>query len=926
MDQTSPETAQFSGKSNTELLRELSTTVNSHAAAATFACGGSVDLTTAGVTIRWDANDYRDPHKTSFPASQGAGRSFESLLKHCEPATFGLGNHDILDEGYRKAGKLDHTAFSTNFHPHDYGIVDALQRILMPFSARGANDNYTGSYGVRAELYKLNVYSAPLGKFLSHVDTPRGLSQFGSLVVCLPWAHEGGTLRVKHFGQTIDFTWASPDPKSIQWAAFYGDCEHEVLEVTSGHRVTLTYNLYYTMVDNLALPISDPTKLPLYNTVAQMLREPNFMRKGGCVGFFCHHAYAHATEAGRKQIPGAFKGIDLAVFSAFSSLGLEVDIHPILDRGGRSSDRRFGGLLAKQLLDDSVLKGDDERDFVERFQASVYRRRKAIGKKVWGYQEFCDDKDYKKAKWIKQHTTIAGSEIHGPMFNNEENALENHGALPEWQHNKILSVIWMNEPQHQDFACAGMAWGNEAELAYKFSAAAILVTIPPSSARDADAGIAARPSNAESEPELEPPRPADELMEKSKRWLGDAMSDSRISTDTKRSRTIHKRKLSPKANGASKRYENCLARARRSKRSWGFISPPKTISAPAFATELVLRRDSVATARVAIIPSIQRSDQEKENLLAFKAPSVRIDNISSLIEAAKGAMGLGSGTKAFSDDVLRVEISGPEQSHLTLVDLPGLTHAEGRQQSAEGVQLVSSLVRSYMANTRSIILAVVSAENNPANQIVTKLARDVDPTGVRILGIITKSDTLRVASDSEKAFLDVIVSELANLICDIQAGINECRSTLIRLGEARGSLQEQRLYLFLAAVDGATPFVDAMTLPDFKKRLRAVVQGTLVEFEKDIRREGYSQEITEDISLRKKIDTPRHILRSDFLNIVGELVRRSRGCEMPGIFNPLIIGDFQIIEINPIAVDPTANRARLMRAPQRWALIFDNFV
>ena len=41
-------------------------------------------------------------------------------------------------------------------------------------------------------------------------------------------------------------------------------------------------------------------------------------------------------------------------------------------------------------------------------------------------------------------------------------------------------------------------------------------------------------------------------------------------------------------------------------------------------------------------------------------------------------MGIGSGAKAFSDDVLRVEISGPEQPHLTLVDLPGLIHAEGR--------------------------------------------------------------------------------------------------------------------------------------------------------------------------------------------------------------------------------------------------------
>ena len=61
---------------------------------------------------------------------------------------------------------------------------------------------------------------------------------------------------------------------------------------------------------------------------------------------------------------------------------------------------------------------------------------------------------------------------------------------------------------------------------------------------------------------------------------------------------------------------------------------------------------------------------------------------------AKEAISLGSGTKVFSDDVLKVEISGPEQPHLTLVDLPGLVLADGKQQSAEDMQLMSSLVRN----------------------------------------------------------------------------------------------------------------------------------------------------------------------------------------------------------------------------------------
>ena len=53
------------------------------------------------------------------------------------------------------------------------------------------------AFGIVAQLYKLNVYSAPSGKFKSHVDTPRAPEQFGSLVVCLPSPHQGRYLIVK---------------------------------------------------------------------------------------------------------------------------------------------------------------------------------------------------------------------------------------------------------------------------------------------------------------------------------------------------------------------------------------------------------------------------------------------------------------------------------------------------------------------------------------------------------------------------------------------------------------------------------------------------------------------------------------------------------------------------------------------------------
>lgn len=94
---------------------------------------------------------------------------------------------------------------------------------------------------------------------------------------------------------------------------------------------------------------------------------------------------------------------------------------------------------------------------------------------------------------------------------------------------------------------------------------------------------------------------------------------------------------------------------------------------------------------MAITPGVERSDEEKENFFHFRVPTVRIDEFPALIDAVKEAMGLNSEVKTFSNDVLRVEVSGPQQPHLTLVDLPGLVPAETKQQSAEDVELMSSL-------------------------------------------------------------------------------------------------------------------------------------------------------------------------------------------------------------------------------------------
>ena len=100
-----------------------------------------------------------------------------------------------------------------------------------------------------------------------------------------------------------------------------------------------------------------------------------------------------------------------------------------------------------------------------------------------------------------------------------------------------------------------------------------------------------------------------------------------------------------------------------------------------FATEVILRHASTVTISVAIVPGPGRSEEEQKKLLAFWHNLDDIENFLALVDDAKSCMGVSRSSSAFSTDVLRLEISGPSQPHLTIVDLPGLIHSENKLQT-----------------------------------------------------------------------------------------------------------------------------------------------------------------------------------------------------------------------------------------------------
>eukprot|EP00624_Nannochloropsis_granulata_P006598 evm.model.NODE_49765_length_66778_cov_45.246429.5 len=55
---------------------------------------------------------------------------------------------------------------------------------------------------------------------------------------------------------------------------------------------------------------------------------------------------------------------------------------------------------------------------------------------------------------------------------------------------------------------------------------------------------------------------------------------------------------------------------------------------------------------------------------------------------------------------------------------------------------IRDMCLAYIANPNSIVLAVTAANTDIANSDSLKLAREVDPEGLRTIGVLTKMDLM----------------------------------------------------------------------------------------------------------------------------------------------------------------------------------------
>ncbi|KAJ7661116.1 hypothetical protein B0H14DRAFT_3077413, partial [Mycena olivaceomarginata] len=357
-----------------------------------------------------------------------------ALASACDQATFGMDQKDVLDETYRKAGKMDLAKFAARLDVVASGLVDAISADILQ------GQTTDGDKVLRAELYKLNVYG-PGSFFKAHKDTPRGDTMIGWR---LTLEHAGGTWK---FDSAAELSGPGSDPR-LAYVAFYSDVTHAVEPVKTGHRVTLTYNLF--LLDNhahtAATRIVPAPERALEAPLRRLLANPSFLPSGGYLAYgLSHHRLGPVLRL--------LKGSDARVRTVSERVGLATHVKILYDSGENYYE---GG--GHDVLADDVLNTEDVN---ESYDMSLQAAIESMGVILQrGEQRTQELKE--KAGRVGESWDYDEDEEEKPL----RDAVEVHWVTKITELNRVSSTY--------------VAYGNDASIQHVYGNAALFVHVPAS--------------------------------------------------------------------------------------------------------------------------------------------------------------------------------------------------------------------------------------------------------------------------------------------------------------------------------------------------------------------------------------------------------------------------------------------------------------
>ena len=172
-----------------------------------------------------------------------------------------------------------------------------------------------------------------------------------------------------------------------------------------------------------------------------------------------------------------------------------------------------------------------------------------------------------------------------------------------------------------------------------------------------------------------------------------------------------------------------------------------------------------------------------------------------LIEINNATKDVAHGDKSISDIPIYLRISSYRVLDITLVDLPGITKVPVGDQPRNIEEMVREMIMKYIRNPNSIILAITAANSDLANSDALKLAKEVDPEGLRTLGVLTKIDLMDRGTDA----LDMLNNKVyplrlgyVGVVCRSQEDINRKVQLKSHLGFERTFFHNHSIYAAIA--------------------------------------------------------------------------------------------------------------------------------
>ncbi|NXM11193.1 MX protein, partial [Ploceus nigricollis] len=164
--------------------------------------------------------------------------------------------------------------------------------------------------------------------------------------------------------------------------------------------------------------------------------------------------------------------------------------------------------------------------------------------------------------------------------------------------------------------------------------------------------------------------------------------------------------------------------------------------------------------------------QAWQGKISYRNVTQELQNASEVDRAIRQAQDVVAGPRgAISWQLISLEVRSPDVPDLTLIDLPGIARVAVGDQPKDIGDQIKMLLRKIIGCKETVNLVVVPCNVDIATTEALRMAQEVDPTGERTIGILTKPDLV------DRGTEDTIIKILRNKVIPLKKGymIVKCR-------------------------------------------------------------------------------------------------------------------------------------------------------